>query len=45
VNTHTLTVFNGVDVPDAVATAVMGLLAPYSPDVYVRDCDADGRAL
>jgi hypothetical protein len=41
---HTLTVFNAVDLPDAVATAVMDLLADYSPDIYVRECDADGRA-
>jgi len=42
--THALTVFNAVDLPDDVASAVMALLAPYSPDIYVRECDADGRA-
>lgn len=44
-STHTLTVFNAVDVPDAVASSVMALLAAYSPDIYVRECDAEGRAL
>lgn len=42
---HTLTVFNAVDLPDCVASSVMDLLAPYSPDIYVRECDAEGRAL
>lgn len=43
--THLLTVFNAVDLPDAVASQVMDLLATYNPDVYVRECDASGRAL
>ena len=42
---HLLTVFNGVDVPDAIASRVMDLLAPYTPDIYTRECDAEGRAL
>lgn len=42
---HLLTVFNAVDLPDDVAGQVMALLSPYSPDIYVRDCDAEGRAL
>ena len=42
---HLLTVVNAVDVPDDVASAVMALLASYSPDIYVRECDENGRAL
>jgi hypothetical protein len=45
VSTHTLTVFNAVDVPDVVAFQVMALLAPYDPDIYVRDADEKGNAL
>lgn len=43
--THTLTVFNAVDVPDDVASAVLAILTAYNPDVYTRPCDATGRAL
>jgi hypothetical protein len=42
---HTLTVFNGVDVPDSVASAVMALLSPYNPDIYTRGCDTTGMVL
>lgn len=42
---HTLTVFNAVDVPDAVASQVMALLYAYNPDIYTRECDETGRAL
>ena len=42
---HVLTVLNAIDVPDAVARQAMALLAPYSPDIYTRACDAEGRAL
>lgn len=42
--THTLTVFNAIDVPDDVANEVMRLLAAYSPDIYTRECDANGYA-
>lgn len=42
---HTLTVFNAVDVPDAVAFQVMDLLAAYDVDIYTRACDASGHAL
>jgi hypothetical protein len=40
---HTLTVFNAVDLPEAVAAQVMALLAPYDPDIYTRGCDRNGR--
>jgi hypothetical protein len=39
---HTLTVFNGVDVPEEVASQVMALLRDYDPDIYTRECDAGG---
>jgi hypothetical protein len=42
---HELVVFNAVDVPQDVQSAVMALLTSYSPDVYTRECDATGRAL
>jgi hypothetical protein len=42
---HTLNVVNAVDVPESVLSAVLALLAPFSPDVYSRPCDATGRAL
>ncbi len=42
---HTLTVFNAVDVPESVATEVMRLLEPFDADTYRRDCDESGRAL
>jgi hypothetical protein len=42
---HTLTVFNGVDVPDDVQQQVLGILANYQPDIYQRDCDAQGFTL
>lgn len=42
---HTLTVFNAVDVPEAVISQVWALLSPYDPDIYSRACDATGRTL
>ena len=39
---HTLVVFNAVDVPEAIQSQVLNLLAPYDPDVYTRACDARG---
>lgn len=42
---HTLTVWNAVDVPEAVQDQVMALLAPFDPDTYSRACDASGRTL
>ena len=42
---HTLTVFNAVDVPQDIQRAVMQLLDPYDADIYERDCDAQGKAL
>lgn len=42
--THTLTVFNAVDVPLDVQESVAALLAPYKVDVYERACDAAGVA-
>lgn len=40
---HLLTVVNAVDVPDSIASEVMRLLAPYSPDIYLRECDETGH--
>ena len=42
---HLLTVFNAVDVPEDVQSAVMALLSPFSPDIYSRECDETGHAL
>lgn len=39
---HTLTVFNAVDVPETVAAEIMRILMPYSADIYTRPCDAAG---
>lgn len=44
-DTHLLTVVNAVNVPDEVASEVMRLLYPYNADIYVRECDENGRAL
>ena len=43
--THTLTVFNAVDVPESVSAQVYALLAPFDPDTYTRACDASGKVL
>lgn len=39
---HELTVFSAVDLPDSVARQVMKLLRDYQPDIYTRQCDANG---